>query len=238
MPFTSCSIARPAPLRAVIDGEALTLRRTAATSLLAARHLARRDARNALIIGTGTLAPIHGACARAGVPARAPVDLGSARRRRRRRWRSDCATKDCRRRRSTISRRPFAVPTSISCATTSTQPIVRGAWLSAGHAPRSGRRISGAACARPTTRRSRVRASSSIPMPARWPKRRTSSSRSSAASSSAIGDRRRTGRTRCRPTAAGRERRARSRSSSRSALRSPTWRPPHAARTRLLTRRA
>ena len=43
--------------RAVIDGEALTLRRTAAVSLLAARHLARADAHNALIIGTGKLAP-------------------------------------------------------------------------------------------------------------------------------------------------------------------------------------
>src|SRR5512134_3721505 len=43
--------------RAVIDGEALTLCRTAAASLLAARYLARHDAENVLIVGTGHLAP-------------------------------------------------------------------------------------------------------------------------------------------------------------------------------------
>ncbi|HVG05065.1 MAG TPA: ornithine cyclodeaminase family protein, partial [Burkholderiaceae bacterium] len=50
--------------RAVIDGEALTLRRTAAASLLAARYLARTDARNVLIVGTGRLAPFmaHAHC--------------------------------------------------------------------------------------------------------------------------------------------------------------------------------
>ena len=42
--------------RAVIDGEALTLRRTAAASLLAARYLARHDTHNVLIVGTGRLA--------------------------------------------------------------------------------------------------------------------------------------------------------------------------------------
>jgi ornithine cyclodeaminase/alanine dehydrogenase-like protein (mu-crystallin family) len=43
--------------RALIDGEALTVRRTAATSALAARHLARADAGSLLVIGTGRLAP-------------------------------------------------------------------------------------------------------------------------------------------------------------------------------------
>ena len=43
--------------RAVLDGEALTVRRTAATSVLAASYLARDDARDLLVIGTGTLAP-------------------------------------------------------------------------------------------------------------------------------------------------------------------------------------
>lgn len=117
--------------RAVIDGEALTLRRTAAVSLLAARHLARADARNALVIGTGKLAPYMAhAHARArrldrlwvwgrrgegaqsvaqqlrdeGLPAQAVEDLESA-------------VRDA---------------DVISCATTSTRPIVRGAWVSAG----------------------------------------------------------------------------------------------------------
>jgi ornithine cyclodeaminase len=116
---------------AVIDGESLTLRRTAATSLLAARAMAREDARNALVIGTGTLAPYMAhAHARArhlerlwiwgrrgegaqtlaqrlrdeGLPAQAVDELGSA-------------VRDA---------------DVVCCATTSTQPIVRGDWLSPG----------------------------------------------------------------------------------------------------------
>jgi alanine dehydrogenase len=116
---------------AVIDGESLTLRRTAAISLLAARAMARADARNALVIGTGTLAPyLAHAHARArrlerlwiwgrrgegaqtlaqrlrdeGLPAQAVEDLESA----------------------------VREADVISCATTSTRPIVRGAWVAPG----------------------------------------------------------------------------------------------------------
>lgn len=45
-----------APL-ALFDGEALTLRRTAAASALASRFLARPDSRQLLMVGNGTLAP-------------------------------------------------------------------------------------------------------------------------------------------------------------------------------------
>ncbi len=117
--------------RAVIDGEALTLRRTAAVSLLAARHLARVEARNALIIGTGKLAPYMAhAHARArrldrlwiwgrrgegaqsvaqrlrdeGLPAQAVDDLEAA----------------------------VRGADIVSCATTSTHPIVHGAWVGEG----------------------------------------------------------------------------------------------------------
>lgn len=44
-------------LAAVIDGDELTLRRTAAVSALAADCLARADARRLLVVGTGNLAP-------------------------------------------------------------------------------------------------------------------------------------------------------------------------------------
>jgi len=116
---------------AVIDGEALTLCRTAAASLLAARYLARSDADNVLIIGTGHLAPYmarahchersvsrlrvwgrNGVGAQTlaqmlrdeGLPAQAVDDLESAVREAR----------------------------IVSCATTATAPIVHGAWLQEG----------------------------------------------------------------------------------------------------------
>jgi alanine dehydrogenase len=116
---------------AVIDGEALTLCRTAAASLLAARYLARADARNVVVVGTGRLAPYmarahchgrdvtrlriwgrNGVGAQTlaqmlrdeGLPAQAVDDLEQAVRE------ADIVT----------------------CATTATAPIVHGAWLSPG----------------------------------------------------------------------------------------------------------
>jgi len=116
---------------AVIDGDALTVRRTAAASLLAARYLARRDALNVLIVGTGRLAPYmaRAHCTRReisrlriwgrngegaqtlaqmlrdeGLPAQAVDDL-------------EAAVRD-----SHI----------VSCATTATMPIIKGAWLAPG----------------------------------------------------------------------------------------------------------
>lgn len=116
---------------AVIDGEALTLCRTAAASLLAARYLARPDADNVLIIGTGHLAPYmarahchernvsrlrvwgrNGVGAQTlaqmlrdeGLPAQPVDDLESAVREAR----------------------------IVCCATTATAPIVHGAWLQEG----------------------------------------------------------------------------------------------------------
>lgn len=118
--------------RAVVDGEALTLRRTAAASALAARHLARADSANLLVIGTGKLAPfmarahyalrpqlarvrVWGRRAEAaqtlaqllrddGLPAEAAADL-------------EAAVRDAH---------------IVSCATTATAPIVHGAWLAPG----------------------------------------------------------------------------------------------------------
>jgi ornithine cyclodeaminase len=117
--------------RAVIDGEALTLCRTAAASLLAARYLAREEAENVLIVGTGRLAPYmarahcherkvtrlrvwgrNGVGAQTlaqmlrdeGLPAQAVDDLEQA----------------------------VREADIVSCATTATAPVVHGAWLSPG----------------------------------------------------------------------------------------------------------
>ena len=117
--------------RALIDGEALTLRRTAAASALAAAYLARKDSATLLVIGTGALAP-HMARAHCslrsiakllvwgrnpaqaqalaaqlqdeGLPAQALADL----------------------------ERGLAEADIVSCATTATEPIVRGALLRPG----------------------------------------------------------------------------------------------------------
>lgn len=51
------SDARTGEMLALIDGGELTARRTAASSALAARYLARSDASHLLVVGTGRLAP-------------------------------------------------------------------------------------------------------------------------------------------------------------------------------------
>lgn len=118
--------------RALLDGEALTLRRTAAASALAAQHLARPDATRLLIVGSGRLAPwmarahvalnpelvhvaVWGRNADAaedvveilrdeGIDAEVAEDLRAA----------------------------VQAAELISCATTSREPLVQGAWLAPG----------------------------------------------------------------------------------------------------------
>ncbi len=116
---------------ALMDGESITLRRTGAASALAARYLARADARSLLVVGTGALAPYmalaHASVRRyerievwgrnasraqalarqlaaGGLPATATDDLAAATRR------ADV----------------------ITCATTALEPIVRGVEVQPG----------------------------------------------------------------------------------------------------------
>jgi ornithine cyclodeaminase len=122
--------------RAVVDGEALTVRRTAATSVLAASYLAHDDARDLLVIGTGTLAPymVRAYCAmrpaitrvriwgrtasRAAALAEALASEGLP---------VEACAGD-----------PEALPTAVAAsqivcaATTSRTPVLHGAWLSPG----------------------------------------------------------------------------------------------------------
>ena len=117
--------------RALIDGEALTLRRTAAASALASTYLSRPDSATLLVAGTGALAPhmARAHCAlrpiarlllwgrRAapaqalaaqlrdeGLPAEALADLAQG----------------------------LAQADIVSCATTATEPVVRGALVRGG----------------------------------------------------------------------------------------------------------
>ncbi len=116
---------------AVIDGVALTLRRTAAASALAARYLARGDAARLLMVGAGALAPhlirAHAAVrpikhvsiwnrTRARAEALAGKLAGSA---------FDVAVIDDL---ETAARQADI----ISCATLSSAPLIHGAWLRAG----------------------------------------------------------------------------------------------------------
>ncbi|MBY6005255.1 ornithine cyclodeaminase family protein [Salipiger bermudensis] len=118
-------------MTAALDGDALTARRTAAASALAASYLARRDAKRLLVIGTGQLAAATAeahASVRAydeitvwgrtadkaealvrrlcdkGLPARSSVDIEAA-----------CRAADV-----------------VTTVTASTRPVVQGAWLKPG----------------------------------------------------------------------------------------------------------
>lgn len=117
--------------RAALDGTRLTVWRTAAASALAARFLARKDARRMVMVGSGALAPflirahmsqrpiaevalwnhrpekaesLAAALRAEGLPVTATTDLEAAVRQ------ADL----------------------VSCATLSTAPVVKGAWLKRG----------------------------------------------------------------------------------------------------------
>jgi ornithine cyclodeaminase/alanine dehydrogenase-like protein (mu-crystallin family) len=116
---------------ALIDGESLTLRRTAAASALAASYLARPDSKRLLVVGTGALAPYMAAAhcamrpmervlvwgrsveharataarlAAGGLPAELCADLAAG----------------------------LAAADMVTCATTAREPIVRGALVQPG----------------------------------------------------------------------------------------------------------
>jgi ornithine cyclodeaminase len=118
--------------RALIDGEALTVRRTAAASAVAARYMARADADTLLVIGSGTLAPFMAQAHCALRPALKRVHL----------WgRTDQRVQSVAQR-----LRDDGLPVEVvddleaamreahivCCATTATAPPVRGAWLAPG----------------------------------------------------------------------------------------------------------
>lgn len=119
-----------APL-AVIDGEALTLRRTAAASLLAARFLALADVRTVLIVGTGRLARFMALAHCTGrdverllIWGRSPERAQALATELRGNGVPAAAVDDL--------QRAVSEARIISCATTATSPIVRGAWLAPG----------------------------------------------------------------------------------------------------------
>lgn len=124
-----------APL-ALLDGTALTRRRTAAASALAARLLARPDSSRLLMMGTGALAP-HLIAAHAAVrpirevavwgrtPAKAEALVA-------RLDRGDLASLKLRAFVAEDLQRNLAAADIVSCATLAREPILPGAWLKRG----------------------------------------------------------------------------------------------------------
>jgi alanine dehydrogenase len=116
---------------AVLDGPALTLRRTAAASALAAGYLARPDCERLLIVGTGALVA-HLVEAHAAVRPIRNVLI----------WGRNFAK--AKRTAQRLDRRSLKVAATddlasavrgahvISCATAATAPIIKGAWLPLG----------------------------------------------------------------------------------------------------------
>jgi ornithine cyclodeaminase len=118
-----------------MDGEELTLRRTAAASALASTYLSRPDSSRLLIVGTGSLAPYMAAAHCAARPIRDVTVWGRS---------PDKAARmaDLLRQRlgdagitvSVAEDLPTAATNAhiISCATTSTTPILQAAWVQPG----------------------------------------------------------------------------------------------------------
>lgn len=113
---------------AAIDGAAITLWKTAANSALAATYLARQDARTLLMVGAGALAPY---LARAHCAVR-PITRVMI-------WNRTAANAE--RMAAALTRPGLTVEVVsdlaaavaradiVSCATMSTTPVVKGAWL-------------------------------------------------------------------------------------------------------------
>ncbi len=118
--------------RALIDGEALTLRRTAAASALAAQLLARPDARRLLVVGTGRLAPWMARAHVALRPDLAHVDVWGRN--------ADAAEEVVETLReegidaevALDLRQAVEQADVITCATTAREPLLHGAWLKPG----------------------------------------------------------------------------------------------------------
>ena len=118
-------------IKAAMDGDAITVRRTAATSAAAAKHLARKEARRLLVVGTGQLSA-NMAAAHAHVRSYDAIEIYG---RSREKAEAAVAALLAEGVRATVcadleaSARAADV---IACCTSATAPVLRGAWLKPG----------------------------------------------------------------------------------------------------------
>ena len=128
--YTLYSAATGQPL-ATIDGDEITARRTAAASALAARYLARRDARRLLVVGSGRVARLLPEAYRALLPID-EVTVWSRNPEAAARMAAQLSFDDCTVRASTQLEEAVRQADVVSCATLATEPVVRGDWLQSG----------------------------------------------------------------------------------------------------------
>ncbi|HSA83146.1 MAG TPA: ornithine cyclodeaminase, partial [Geminicoccaceae bacterium] len=117
---------------AVIDGTALTLRKTAADSGLGAKLLARGDAKTLLMIGAGALAPHLIGAHLAVRPSLARVMVWNRSAPRRDRLLAELAQQGFPAEASDDLEAAVRTADVISAATLASEPLVRGAWLRPG----------------------------------------------------------------------------------------------------------
>lgn len=114
-------------LEAIIDFHLVTKWKTAGDSLLAAKRLARKDSKRILIVGAGTVGRNLWQAYRAGFPD-AEFTLWN-----RSRANAQAMANDCEGMRITTDLEAAVREADIvTCATMSTSPIIRGAWLQPG----------------------------------------------------------------------------------------------------------
>ncbi|MFM7347353.1 MAG: ornithine cyclodeaminase family protein [Tagaea sp.] len=117
---------------ALIDGRMLTLKRTAAASALAAKYLSRPDASRLAMIGTGALAP-HLILAHASVRPIAELVVWGRDRDKAERLARNFDGRRLKARAAASLEEAVGWAHTVSCATLSQDPLVRGAWLKPGH---------------------------------------------------------------------------------------------------------
>lgn len=116
---------------ALIDGRMLTLKRTAAASALAAKYLSRPDATRLAMIGTGALAP-HLIVAHSSVRPIAELVVWGRDRDKAERLARNFDGRRLKARAAKSLEEAIGWADTISCATLSQEPLVRGAWLKPG----------------------------------------------------------------------------------------------------------
>lgn len=117
---------------ALLDGEAVTLRRTAAASALAARLLARHDADTLLLVGTGRLAPWMARAHAALRPGLRRIEVWGRRPEAAATLAASLAAEGLPAAPAAELEPAVRRAALVCCATTSTVPLLRGAWLAEG----------------------------------------------------------------------------------------------------------